>query len=39
GLCPQCGADLAKAPCGCNAVKKDDRWAALDALRDQLPPG
>ena len=39
GLCPQCGADLANAPCGCNAVKKDDRWAALDALRDQLPPG
>ena len=39
GLCPQCGADLATAPCGCNAVKKDDRWAALDALRDQLPPG
>lgn len=39
GLCPQCGADLASSPCGCNATKTDDRWAALDVLRDQLPPG
>ena len=39
GLCPQCGADLASSPCGCDRSKIDDRWSALDALRDQLPPG
>lgn len=36
GLCPTCGARLADGPCGCAPVPADDRWAALDALRDQL---
>ena len=36
GLCPTCGARLADGPCGCAPPPKDDRWAALDALRDQL---
>ena len=37
GLCPSCGADLADGPCGCAPVEKSSPWAALDALRDQLP--
>ena len=37
GFCPQCGADLRQGGCGCDQVRTDDRWAALDALRDRLP--
>ena len=33
GICPQCGADLADGPCGCEVPTGDPRWAALDALR------
>lgn len=29
GLCPACGADLNRAPCGCLPRRVDDRWAAL----------
>jgi uncharacterized protein len=36
GLCPQCGADLATTSCSCVVVVRDERWAALDALRDTL---
>lgn len=36
GLCGTCGADLNVEPCACGGVAKDDRWSALDALRDQL---
>ena len=32
GLCPMCGADRNVDPCSCEPLK-DDRWAALDALR------
>ena len=31
GLCAQCGANLNKAPCDCEAPP-DDRWGALDGL-------
>jgi uncharacterized protein len=34
GLCPTCGADLNRGPCGC-AADTDPRWAALDALRPE----
>ena len=34
GICPVCGADRNAAPCGCVTVARDDRWAALDALRE-----
>jgi uncharacterized protein len=37
GWCPTCGADLAEGPCGCDAAPRDERWAALDALRVQEP--
>jgi uncharacterized protein len=34
GLCPRCGHDLATGPCSCDATDVDERWAALDQLRD-----
>ncbi len=41
GLCPTCGADLNRGPCGCPPADRDPRWAALDALdgleQDTLP--
>jgi len=36
GLCPQCGADLESAPCGCQVQRFDERWAILDQLREEL---
>jgi uncharacterized protein len=33
GICPRCGADRNTAPCGCQEVEIDRRWAALDVLR------
>ena len=33
GLCPQCGADLQSASCSCSRQVRDERWAALDALK------
>ena len=36
GLCPSCGVDRNETACGCDTTATDDRWAALDALRDQL---
>ena len=33
GLCPKCGADLNKGPCGCRP-ETDPRWAALSQLLD-----
>lgn len=37
GLCPICGVNLDQGSCGCQAPVIDSRWAALDAIRDQLP--
>lgn len=34
GLCPVCGADRNEADCGCDTTPRDERWAALDALKD-----
>lgn len=36
GLCPECGADLNRAPCG-GHHRRDERWAALDALLAEVP--
>ena len=36
GLCPTCGIDLNADSCSCVTESVDPRWAALDALRDQL---
>jgi uncharacterized protein len=35
GLCPVCGVDLQTTTCSCETSVRDDRWAALDALRDE----
>jgi len=37
GLCPECGADRNRGPCGCRVPGGDARWAALDALRSRDP--
>ncbi len=39
GLCPQCGADRATVSCRCVSETRDERWAALDALRGKLDEG
>jgi len=36
GICPICGANRNDQPCSCETVATDDRWSALDALREQL---
>jgi uncharacterized protein len=33
GICPVCGTDLNTGTCDCDTTVRDDRWAALDALR------
>ena len=35
GFCPVCGADRNSTPCTCVAEVRDERWSALDALRDE----
>jgi len=32
GLCPRCGADLNREPCGCGDESVDPRWAKLKSL-------
>jgi len=34
GLCPVCGADRNEADCGCDTTVRDERWAALDVLKE-----
>ena len=34
GICPLCGSDRNRTPCSCETRPVDNRWAALDALRD-----
>jgi uncharacterized protein len=33
GLCPQCGANLNQAVCGCTSEESDERWGPLRRLR------
>jgi uncharacterized protein len=35
GLCPSCGANRNETECGHSLEVKDDRWAALDQLKEQ----
>lgn len=35
GLCPACGSDRNEADCGCELTVRDERWAALDVLKQQ----
>lgn len=37
GLCPVCGVDRNVGSCECDTTVRDERWAALDELRSQLP--
>jgi uncharacterized protein len=39
GLCPHCGLDLNEGSCDGAVAPRDDRWAALDALRERLAVG
>ena len=36
GFCPVCGTNRNDEPCTCEPAVADDRWSALDALREQL---
>ncbi len=36
GLCPQCGADRNRETCKCESSPIDDRWGALQGIREQL---
>ena len=36
GLCPTCGANRNEGDCGCPSAVVDQRWAALDALKQDL---
>ncbi|MFZ4811081.1 MAG: YceD family protein [Ilumatobacteraceae bacterium] len=38
GLCPQCGIDRNTESCGCAAPPSDDRWSALEQLKDIIDP-
>lgn len=39
GLCPVCGVDRNVEQCGCAPDVVDERWAALDVLRGNVPDG
>lgn len=36
GLCPTCGVNRTREKCSCNETVVDERWGALQGLRDQL---
>lgn len=36
GLCPSCGADLNRQPCGCVTEEIDERWSPLLAIKQKL---
>jgi uncharacterized protein len=36
GLCPRCGANLAREKCACESSITDDRWNALRGIREEL---
>jgi uncharacterized protein len=36
GLCPRCGANLAREKCSCDLSITDDRWNALRGIREEL---
>ncbi len=36
GLCPRCGKNLNQGGCGCPEPKADERWSALEGLKDKL---
>ena len=36
GLCPKCGANRSRERCSCDDFVTDERWNALQGMRDQL---
>jgi uncharacterized metal-binding protein YceD (DUF177 family) len=36
GLCPQCGANRNREACDCSTSVVDERWGALQGIRDEL---
>lgn len=38
GLCPECGTDLNRAPCGCSREKTENPFAALQSLQLEKSP-
>lgn len=36
GLCPKCGANRLREQCSCEVAAGDERWAALQGIRDQI---
>ena len=36
GLCPNCGANRNREKCQCETAVADDRWGALQGIREQL---
>ena len=36
GLCPQCGANRNRESCSCAAAISDERWGALQDIREQI---
>jgi len=38
GLCPHCGKNLNQESCNCGSEVSDDRWAALNDLREKFKP-
>jgi uncharacterized protein len=36
GLCPQCGANRNRESCSCQSSVVDERWGALEDIREQL---
>jgi uncharacterized protein len=36
GLCPKCGANRSRERCHCDEALTDERWSALQGIRDQL---
>ena len=37
GLCPKCGVNRSRESCACDTSVVDERWEALQGIRDQLP--
>jgi uncharacterized protein len=37
GICPQCGKNRNQGDCGCAARLADDRWSALQSMKESLP--
>jgi uncharacterized protein len=36
GLCPKCGVNRSRESCNCDSSVTDERWGALQAIRDEL---